>query len=105
MDVFAGCGGLSEGLHQAGVCDTKWAIEFDLTAAQAFRLNYPNAKVFSEDCNHILNDILEGICLHFIGKYYTRKGVKCLSILYSESIINADNSLNLVLYLFFSICI
>lgn len=69
MDVFAGCGGLSEGLHQAGVCDTKWAIEFDLTAAQAFRLNYPNAKVFSEDCNHILNDILEGNLVLFYWKY------------------------------------
>lgn len=26
MDVFAGCGGLSEGLHQSGICDTKWAV-------------------------------------------------------------------------------
>lgn len=26
MDVFAGCGGLSEGLHQAGIAETKWAV-------------------------------------------------------------------------------
>lgn len=26
MDVFAGCGGLSEGLHQSGVAETKWAV-------------------------------------------------------------------------------
>ncbi|XP_030756300.1 DNA (cytosine-5)-methyltransferase 1-like [Sitophilus oryzae] len=60
MDVFAGCGGLSEGLHQSGVCESKWAIEFDLAAAQAFRLNYPDTKVFSEDCNSILKTVLEG---------------------------------------------
>ncbi|KAF7281042.1 DNA (cytosine-5)-methyltransferase 1-like [Rhynchophorus ferrugineus] len=60
MDVFAGCGGLSEGLHQSGVCETKWAIEFDLAAAQAFRLNYPDTKVFSDDCNGILKEVLEG---------------------------------------------
>ncbi|XP_066253971.1 DNA (cytosine-5)-methyltransferase PliMCI-like [Euwallacea similis] len=60
MDIFAGCGGLSEGLHQSGICETKWAIEFDLAAAQAFRFNYPDAKVFSEDCNNILKEVLEG---------------------------------------------
>lgn len=26
MDVFAGCGGLSEGLHQAGIAESKWAV-------------------------------------------------------------------------------
>ncbi|KAL1490162.1 hypothetical protein ABEB36_012901 [Hypothenemus hampei] len=60
MDIFAGCGGLSEGLHQSGICNTQWAIEFELAAAQAFRLNFPNAKVFSEDCNQILKEVLEG---------------------------------------------
>ena len=28
LDVFAGCGGLSEGLHQAGIAETKYAPEF-----------------------------------------------------------------------------
>lgn len=28
MDVFAGCGGLTEGLHQTGIADTKWAVQY-----------------------------------------------------------------------------
>lgn len=31
MDIFAGCGGLSEGLHQSGAIDTKWAVGISMT--------------------------------------------------------------------------
>ena len=44
MDIFAGCGGLSEGLHRAGATETKWAIEYEHPAAEAFRLNNPQAR-------------------------------------------------------------
>jgi DNA (cytosine-5)-methyltransferase 1 len=54
MDIFAGCGGLSEGMHQAGVADTKWAIEYEEPAAKAFQLNNPTAEVFCNNCNVIL---------------------------------------------------
>lgn len=54
MDIFAGCGGLSEGMHQAKVADTKWAIEYEQPAADAFKLNNPNAAVFCNNCNVIL---------------------------------------------------
>ncbi|KAG2494496.1 hypothetical protein HYH03_007265 [Edaphochlamys debaryana] len=54
MDIFAGCGGLSEGMHQAGVADTRWAIEYDARAAEAFALNNPDAKVFCANCNVLL---------------------------------------------------
>ncbi|KXZ43940.1 hypothetical protein GPECTOR_77g36 [Gonium pectorale] len=54
MDIFAGCGGLSEGFHQAGVADSRWAIEYDHEAAEAFRLNNPDAKVFCNNCNVLL---------------------------------------------------
>lgn len=67
MDVFAGCGGLSEGLHQSGVAETLWAIEKEPEAAQAFRNNFPNCKVFTDDCNHLLKLI--------IGGQATRKGL------------------------------
>ncbi|KAJ8922234.1 hypothetical protein NQ315_004171 [Exocentrus adspersus] len=60
MDVFAGCGGLSEGLHQTGVTETLWAIEKETAAAQAFRLNNPDCKVFTDDCNALLTLVLNG---------------------------------------------
>jgi DNA (cytosine-5)-methyltransferase 1 len=54
MDIFAGCGGLSEGLHQAGAAVTRWAIEYEAPAAEAFRLNHPDARVWCANCNVIL---------------------------------------------------
>ncbi len=54
MDIFAGCGGLSEGLHQEGAAVTKWAIEYEGPAAEAFRLNNPGATVWAANCNVIL---------------------------------------------------
>ncbi|XP_065218148.1 DNA (cytosine-5)-methyltransferase PliMCI-like isoform X2 [Planococcus citri] len=60
LDIFAGCGGLTEGLHQAGIAEVHWAIEKEDAAAHAFRLNYPNAKVFADDCNKLLKMIMTG---------------------------------------------
>jgi len=51
--------GLSEGLHQVGVADSRWAVEFEPSAAQAYRLNNPGAVVFNADCNNILKLIME----------------------------------------------
>ncbi|CAN6476016.1 unnamed protein product [Victoria cruziana] len=59
LDIFAGCGGLSEGLQQSGVSMTKWAIEYDDAAAEAFKLNHREAHVFNENCNVILRAIME----------------------------------------------
>eukprot|EP00898_Chlorokybus_atmophyticus_P004393 jgi/Chlat1/4955/Chrsp32S00378 len=59
MDIFAGCGGLSEGLQQSGVTRTKWAVEYDSAAADAFRLNNPDAAMFCENCNVVLRRLME----------------------------------------------
>ncbi|KAJ7541010.1 hypothetical protein O6H91_10G041100 [Diphasiastrum complanatum] len=59
LDIFAGCGGLSEGLQQSGVTDTRWAIEYEHPAAEAFKVNHPKAEVFCENCNVILRSIME----------------------------------------------
>ncbi|EPS62932.1 cytosine-specific methyltransferase, partial [Genlisea aurea] len=61
LDVFSGCGGLSEGLQQSGICAcvTKWAIEYDKAAADAFKLNHPEASVFISNCNVILRAVMQ----------------------------------------------
>ncbi|KAL7082283.1 hypothetical protein ACP275_14G089700 [Erythranthe tilingii] len=59
LDIFAGCGGLSEGLEQSGASSTKWAIEYEEPAGDAFRLNHPGALVFVNNCNVILRAVME----------------------------------------------
>ncbi|XP_010549723.1 PREDICTED: DNA (cytosine-5)-methyltransferase 1-like [Tarenaya hassleriana] len=59
LDIFAGCGGLSEGLEKAGVSSTKWAIEYEEPAGDAFKLNHPESTVFVNNCNVILRAIME----------------------------------------------
>ncbi|XP_059648301.1 DNA (cytosine-5)-methyltransferase 1A-like isoform X2 [Cornus florida] len=58
LDIFAGCGGLSEGLQQSGVSLTKWAIEYEDAAGEAFGLNHPEALTFINNCNVILRAIM-----------------------------------------------
>lgn len=60
LDVFAGCGGLSEGLHQSGVAVSHWAIENMSAAARAYQNNNPSCTVYTEDCNALLKAALDG---------------------------------------------
>uniref|UniRef100_A0ABD2X5D8 DNA (cytosine-5)-methyltransferase n=1 Tax=Trichogramma kaykai TaxID=54128 RepID=A0ABD2X5D8_9HYME len=60
FDIFAGCGGLSEGLKQSGLTKNLWAIEQDEAAAHAYRLNNSETKVFTMDCNQFLKKVLSG---------------------------------------------
>ncbi|XP_065315323.1 DNA (cytosine-5)-methyltransferase 1-like [Gordionus sp. m RMFG-2023] len=60
MDIFAGCGGLSNGLELSGVCESHWAIENDIKAANSFRVNHPKATVYTQNCNKLLRMIMEG---------------------------------------------
>ncbi|KAI9215739.1 hypothetical protein POPTR_T046100v4 [Populus trichocarpa] len=59
LDIFAGCGGLSEGLQQAGVSTTKWAIEYEEPAGEAFKLNHAESLMFINNCNVILRAVME----------------------------------------------
>ncbi|KAI7755349.1 hypothetical protein M8C21_026116, partial [Ambrosia artemisiifolia] len=58
LDIFAGCGGLSGGLQKAGASETKWAIEYEEPAGDAFKLNHPDALAFVHNCNVILRAIM-----------------------------------------------
>lgn len=59
LDIFAGCGGLSEGLQRSGISTTKWAIEYEEPAADAFKLNHPESLMFVNNCNVILRAIMQ----------------------------------------------
>ncbi|KAJ7976049.1 DNA (cytosine-5)-methyltransferase [Quillaja saponaria] len=59
LDIFAGCGGLSEGLQRAGVSLTKWAIEYEEPAGDAFKLNHSEALMVINNCNVILRAVME----------------------------------------------
>ncbi|XP_006875222.1 PREDICTED: DNA (cytosine-5)-methyltransferase 1 [Chrysochloris asiatica] len=74
LDVFSGCGGLSEGFHQAGISETLWAIEMWDPAAQAFRLNNPGSTVFTEDCNVLLKLVMAGEETNSRGQKLPQKG-------------------------------
>ncbi|CAE6197571.1 unnamed protein product [Arabidopsis arenosa] len=59
LDIFGGCSGLSYGLEKAGISDTKWAIEYEEPAGQAFKQYHPKTTVFVNNCNVILRSIME----------------------------------------------
>lgn len=48
IDLFAGCGGLSQGLVKAGF-DVRGAVELDTTAAKSYRRNHPKTNLIERD--------------------------------------------------------
>jgi DNA (cytosine-5)-methyltransferase 1 len=57
-DLFAGCGGLSLGLEQAGF-DIRWASEWDPDAAATFQASHPSARIWCENANQLLTRCAE----------------------------------------------
>ncbi len=52
LDCFAGCGGMTQGLREAGF-RVVGAIEIDSSAAQVFRANHPDVQIWEEDVQAI----------------------------------------------------
>lgn len=70
IDLFAGCGGLSEGMHKAGF-QTRVAIELEEIACRAYSLNHKRTKVIQKDIRkidsaEILRE-LNGEALHLLA--------------------------------------
>lgn len=59
VDLFAGCGGLSTGLRQAGF-NILAAVEKDPDAASSYQLNHPSTKVYQEDIRLLTTSRLLG---------------------------------------------
>lgn len=55
IDLFAGAGGMSLGLIEAGF-NVKAAVEFDSNAAKTYRKNHPDAVVLEDDISHLKVD-------------------------------------------------
>lgn len=70
IDIFAGCGGLTEGLKQAGFNVTA-AFDIDQDALKTYKLNHPEVKVFEEDIRKIdtkeIKKILNDDPLHLLA--------------------------------------
>lgn len=70
IDLFSGCGGLSEGMVKAGFV-AKTAIEIDKHAVLAYRMNHPESKVIEKDIRKVsvdeINEELNGEPLHLLA--------------------------------------
>ncbi len=55
IDLFSGCGGLSTGLELAGFSVIA-AVEIDKIAADTYKLNHPDTKVFVENIRELSTD-------------------------------------------------
>lgn len=53
LDLFAGCGGFSSGLQEAGI-KVRWAVEYDSTFAESFARNHDGCNIFNMDARKFL---------------------------------------------------
>ena len=61
VDLFAGCGGLSKGLAEAGF-DVRAAVEKDEVATKTYRKNHPNTELIPRDICEVSAGELEAMC-------------------------------------------
>lgn len=70
IDLFCGCGGLTQGMRQAGF-SVKGGIEIDADAVRTFRANHPRTKVIGRDIRNTLPAeicrLLKGRPLHLLA--------------------------------------
>ncbi|KAK3817886.1 MAG: S-adenosyl-L-methionine-dependent methyltransferase [Linnemannia elongata] len=72
MDIFAGCGGMSLGMKQSGMVETKYSIEFDQDAVATFIYNFPSVAVHNRDAGLLLKEAI--FQTQVGGEQTTRRG-------------------------------
>ncbi|OGX61089.1 MAG: DNA (cytosine-5-)-methyltransferase, partial [Paenibacillus sp. RIFOXYA1_FULL_44_5] len=98
-DLFSGCGGLSEGLRNAGF-DVSAAFDNDADSVATYRLNHPDTKVFEGDIRNVntadIKKILNGSPLHLLAGCPPCQGFSSMRRL-NKKRSKRDNRNNLVL--------
>jgi len=99
IDLFSGCGGLSEGLRAAGF-KVAAAFDNDTDSIATYKLNHPNTKVFDGDIRNVntahVKKILNGSPLHLLAGCPPCQGFSSMRRL-NKKRSKKDNRNNLVL--------
>ena len=70
IDIFSGCGGLSEGMRQADFA-VQAAVEIDTDAVAAYKMNHPDTVVFHQDIREVdvdaIKDLFKSEPLHLLA--------------------------------------
>jgi len=85
-------------MHQADVAESLWAIEKENLAANAYRLNNPKTIVFLEDCNKLLQRVMNVSFYHI----YALCPIHVLNNKYYQTI-NIMNRIDILHFLRFSL--
>lgn len=95
IDLFSGCGGLTEGMHQAKF-KTKFAFEIDEIASKTFKLNHKQTKVITKDIRTVsLEDIktkLKGETIHLLAGCPPCQGFSSIRRLNRETPVEDDRN-------------
>jgi DNA (cytosine-5)-methyltransferase 1 len=99
MDIFSGCGGLTEGMHQADF-KTQIAFEIDEIASEAYRLNHPGTSVITKDIRKVsiaeIKRKLNGKTIHLLAGCPPCQGFSSVRRLNRDEPIQDDRN-NLIL--------
>ena len=95
IDIFSGCGGLSEGLKQAGF-KVIAGVEVDKNAAKAYRMNHVNTVLFEEDIRKLdtgkILNLLKGNPLHLLAGCPPCQGFSSLRRLNRKSAVRDERN-------------
>ena len=95
IDLFSGCGGLSEGLKQAGF-KVIAGVEVDKNAAKSYRMNHADTVLFEDDIRKLdtrkILKLLRGNPLHLLAGCPPCQGFSSLRKLNRKSAVRDERN-------------